>query len=155
MKTFEVSSEPIPIAAPAAFVWEILTAVEKYRVWNPFTPEARTYFSIGSPAHLRVRMGPATFRITETVCAFEQPRLIAWRKEFGARRFLTAVREQHLQPVSETSCTYWNSDILSGFVAYPVFLLFGGYMRRGFTNVGEGLKRYAEAAYVKAQAGAA
>ena len=62
-----------------------------------------------------------------------------------------AVREQHLVPVSETSCVYYNTDRLTGMLAPLVLLCFGGYMRRGFTDVGEGLRRYAETKFVRAK----
>ena len=55
--------------------------------------------------------------------------------------------EQHLEPVNETSCRYHNTDRLTGVLAPLVLLCFGGYMRRGFSDVGLGLKRYAEAMY--------
>ena len=147
MSKFEVRTDRIQINAPIDFVWDVLTEVEKYGEWNPFTPQVRTDFKIGSPAHLLVRMGPTKMKITESVCAFEEPRLIAWSKEFGARRLLFAMREQHLEPVNETSCWYHNTDRLTGMLAPLVFLCFGGYMRRGFSDVGLGLKRYAEAMY--------
>lgn len=154
MKRFEVRSEPVPIAAPAAVVWGVLTDPENYGAWNPFTPEARTDFRIGSPAHLRVRMGPATFPMIQTVCTFEEPRRIAWRKTFGARWLLANLREQRLEPAGDGGCTYRNTETLTGLLAPAVFLLFGGYMRRGFNAAGAGLKRYAEAKVANAQAGA-
>ena len=76
MSTYEVRTDPIRINAPIDVVWEVLTDVENYGQWNPFTPQAHTDFKIGSPARLRVRMGPTTMKITETVCAYETPRLI-------------------------------------------------------------------------------
>ena len=91
--------------------------------------------------------GAGEVRITETVSAFEAPRLIAWGKAFGARWLLAAVREQYLEPVSETSCLYHNADRLTGVLAPLVLLCFGGFMRAGFTAVGEGLKRRSEALY--------
>ncbi|MDE0106455.1 MAG: SRPBCC domain-containing protein [Bryobacterales bacterium] len=154
MNRFEVDTPRIRIEAPIGFVWEILTDVEKYGEWNRFTPQARTDFTIGSPAHLLVRMGKAKMQITETVCAFEYPRLIAWRKTFGARWLLHAVREQHLETVSETTCQYHNTDRLTGMLAPLVFLCFGGYMRRGFTDVGDGLRRYSEAKFTTTRPGA-
>ena len=153
MTRIEVQTERIRIDAPVGFVWDVLTDVERYGEWNPFTPQARTDFTIGSPAHLVVRMGPAKMRITETVCAFDPLRLIAWRKAFGARWLLLAVREQHLEPVSERSCHYHNTDRLTGVLAPLVFVCFGGYMHRGFTRVGEGLRHYAEAKYAGATTG--
>ena len=72
--------------------------------------------------------------ITETVCAYDKPRLIAWNKAFGARRWLWTVREQHLEPLGESSCCYHTTDRLTGVLAPMVFLCFGGYMRRGFKH---------------------
>ncbi|MDE2664878.1 MAG: SRPBCC domain-containing protein [Acidobacteriota bacterium] len=141
----EIRTEPVEINAPIDVAWTVLTEVDKYSQWNPFTPQVRTDFSLGSPANLLVRMGPAKFRITETVCAFEKPRLIAWKKKFGAPWLLHAVREQHLEPVGKTSCSYHNTDRLTGLLAPMVFVCFGGYMRRGFHDVAEGLKAWAEA----------
>ncbi len=145
MRQFEIRSDPVQINAPIDVVWTVLTEVDKYSEWNPFTPQVRTDFAIGSPAHLLVRMGPAKFGITESVCAFEKPRLIAWKKEFGARWLLFAMREQHLERVDETSCSYYNTDRLTGVLAPMVSVCFGGYMRRGFDHVAEGLKAHAEA----------
>lgn len=145
MRTLEIRTEPVEINAPIDVAWTVLTEVDKYSQWNPFTPQVRTDFSLGSPANLLVRMGPAKFRITETVCAFEKPRRIAWKKKFGAPWLLHAVREQHLEPVGKTSCSYHNTDRLTGLLAPMVFVCFGGYMRRGFHDVAEGLKAWAEA----------
>ena len=149
MSTYEVRTDPIRINAPIDVVWNVLTDVERYGQWNPFTPQARTDFTIGSLVHLRVRMGLETMNITETLCAYEKPRLIGWHKAFGARWLLFAVREQHLESLSESSCRYHNTDRLTGVLAPIVFLCFGGYMRRGFRDVAEGLKRYAEALYAQ------
>ena len=145
----EIRTDPVRIDAPADLVWTVLTEVESYGAWNPFTPQARTDFAIGPPAHLRVRMGPATFAITETVCAFDGPRLIAWQKTFGARWLLHAVREQHLDRADGSSCRYRNTDRLTGLLAPVVFVLFGGFMRQGFTDVARGLKPYAEARHAE------
>ena len=147
MSGIEVRTGPIRIEAPAAFVWDILTDVENYHRWNPFTPRARTDFRIGSAVHLWVRMGPLKMPMTETMSAFEPTRLIAWGKTFGARWLLAALREQHLEAESGTSCVYRNTDRLSGALAPLVLRCFGGFMRRGFTDVGQGLKLHAEAEY--------
>ena len=148
---FEVRTAPIRIDAPIDVVWDVLTAVENYGRWNPFTPEARTDFAIGSPAHLVVRMGRWNMRMTETVCAYKRPRLIAWKRVFGARWLLLAVREQLMDPLGESSCCYRNTDRLTGVLAPIVFMCFGGYMRRGFTDVGEGLKTYAENTHARSR----
>ncbi|MDE0249401.1 MAG: SRPBCC domain-containing protein [Gammaproteobacteria bacterium] len=149
MCKFEVRVDRVLIHAPVGLVWDVLTGVERYDEWNPFTPQARTDFRIGSPAQLRVRMGPAKMKITETVCAFEKPRLIAWSKVFGTRWLLFAVREQHLEPMGDGRCAYHNTDRLTGVLAPLVWLSFGPYMRRGFSDVGTALKHHAESLYAQ------
>ncbi len=147
MSSLSIITDRIQIDAPIDFVWEVLTDVEKYGEWNPFTSQARTDFKIGSPAHLLVRMWPGKFRITERICAFEKPRLLAWSRKFGISWLLFVVREQRLEPVSDTSCTYHNVDLLNGVLSQFVSLFFGGYIRRGFSDVGTALKLRAETLY--------
>ncbi len=147
MWTFDVRTDPVQINAPIDVVWAVLTDVDRYGEWNPFTPEVRTDFKIGSPVDMQVTMGRRMLDITEYVCAFEEPRLIAWQKAFGPRWWLHALREQHLKPLSETSCSYYNSDRLTGVMAPVVAVSSGGYMRRGFESVATGLKTQAEEIY--------
>ncbi len=151
MWTFDVRTEPVEINAPIDVVWAVLTDVSRYGEWNPFTTEVRTDFKMGSPVDMQVTMGRRMLKITEYLCAFEEPRLIAWQKSFGPRWWLHALREQHLEPHSETSCSYYNSDRLTGVLAPVVAATSGSYMRRGFEGVATGLKAQAEAIYASAR----
>ena len=144
MTRFAIRSIPVEIEAPAEFVWEVLVDTASYGEWNPFTPQVDTTFEVGAPARLRVRMWPGHFRITETVCAVEKPRLLAWSRPFGSRRLLFALREQHIEALGENRCSYHNIDHLSGLLAPLVRLTHGAYMRCGFTDTGMGLKTFAE-----------
>ena len=47
MREFEIRTDPVQINAPIDVVWSVLTEVDKYREWNPFTPQAGTDFTIG------------------------------------------------------------------------------------------------------------
>ena len=71
IREFVIRTDPARIDAAIDVVRAVPTEVDKYGEWNPFTPRARADFTIGSPAHLPVRMGLATFRIGENVCAFD------------------------------------------------------------------------------------
>ena len=46
----------IEIDAPVERVWQILTDVDRYGDWNPFTPRVETSLAIGDPIHLHVRL---------------------------------------------------------------------------------------------------
>ena len=139
-REYTIRTDPVEVNASDELVWGVLTNKQEYCEWNPFTSKIQTDFKIGSPVHLLVRMGPAKFRITEILCAFEKPRLIAWEKKFGARWLLFAKREQHIEPIGDSNCRYYNIDILTGLLAPIVYLCFSNYMRRGFRDVATGLK---------------
>lgn len=148
-REYTIRTDPVEINASDELVWGVLTNMQEYGEWNPFTSNIQTDFEIGSPVHLLVRMGPAKFRITEILCAFDKPRLIAWEKKFGARWLLFAKREQHIEPVGDTNSRYYNVDILTGLLAPIVHLCFGNYMRSGFRDVARGLKAFMESQAVK------
>ncbi|MYF63332.1 MAG: SRPBCC domain-containing protein [Rhodothermaceae bacterium] len=143
-REYTIRTDPIEVNASDELVWGVLTNKQQYGEWNPFTSNIQTDFKIGSPVHLLVRMGPAKFRIIETLCAFDKPRLIAWEKKFGAHWLLFATREQHIEPIGDSNCRYYNVDMLSGLLAPIVYLCFGNYMRRGFRDVATGLKAFME-----------
>ena len=57
MREFAIRTDPVQTDAPIDVVRAVLTEVDKYGEWNPFTLRVRTDFTIGSAAHLPVRMG--------------------------------------------------------------------------------------------------
>ncbi|UCE85470.1 MAG: SRPBCC family protein, partial [Deltaproteobacteria bacterium] len=46
----------IEIDAPIERVWRILTDLDRYADWNPFTPRVESTLRIGAPVHLYVRL---------------------------------------------------------------------------------------------------
>ena len=67
------------IQAPAATVWQVLTATEQYEQWNPFIPCLSGVLRVGQRLTVTIRAGrrSMTFRpIVETV---EDGALLRWR----------------------------------------------------------------------------
>lgn len=75
---------------------------------------------------------------TETVLTIAHVSLVLFHLKFGAQA-----------PVGKTSCSYHNADKMTGVLAPMVLACFGGYMRRGFDDVAEGLKAHAEAIHAE------
>ena len=140
-----ISSDAVEIDAPIERAWEILTDVERYGEWNPFTPSVATDFRIGSRVDLYVTMGPWKLKQVERIEAVEPPNLIAWGTTMGHRLLISALREQRLEAVGEARCRYRTTDDFAGLLIPLVMLLFGGFVRRGFNAVARGLKARAEA----------
>ena len=134
----------IEIDAPIETIWGILTDVDRYREWNPFTPKADSTLEIGDPVDFRVRLfGQWTIPWRERVTQNE-PYTLAWELVLGHRRLLHAERTQILTRVDAHRTHYETEDRFDGLLAGFVGLVFGGGMARGFADCAQGLKKNAE-----------
>ncbi len=149
MSEHRVVAGKFKIDAPIEYVWSVLTDTSTYREWNPFTPAIACDFSVGTPAELRVRMGPIFVKIVETVRVVDPPYMLTWDKSFGSKSLLHAVRFQRLERLDKASCTYSNEDILTGLLSPCIAALFRRFMVKGFDDVGFGLKQYCESNYAR------
>ena len=156
MPKYTVESDEVLIDAPIEVAWQILTDVEHYAEWNPFTPKIETDFQIGSSVHLEVHLGVLKLQETETLEVFEPPNRLAWSQDkfrLGSIACVTALREQRLTKLSEQQCSYKCVDSMDGPLTPLVKLMFDKTLRSGFTSVGVGLKQYAEARLLEQNSG--
>ncbi len=134
----------VEIDAPIERVWQILTDLDGYADWNPFTPRVETTLAIGEPIHLHVRLvGTRLMHRVETVTR-NAPYTLGWEMKLGARSLLHAERVQVLTPIDEGRTHYMTEDCFSGLLRPLVLGLFGRAMERGFSDCALGLKKAAE-----------
>jgi hypothetical protein len=134
----------VEIYAPIDHVWRVLTNIEGYGDWNPFTPKVETTLEIGDPIHLCVRLvGNFTLNRVETVTR-NQPYTLGWDMKIGSHILLYAERVQVLTPIDEGRTHYMTEDCFTGWLRPVVLGLFGRSMERGFHDCGVGLKKAAE-----------
>ena len=134
----------IEIAAPIDRVWGILTDLERYSEWNPFTARAESTLRVGDPIALYPRLiGNRAYRWSERVCRNE-PYDLCWDLTLGARFVLTAERCQTLTALGEDRTHYVSEDRFNGALAPVVMAIFGRAMQRGFEDCAAGLKKRAE-----------
>jgi uncharacterized protein YndB with AHSA1/START domain len=136
----------VEIDAPIERVWRILTDLEGYAAWNPFTPRVESTLRIGDPVHLHVRLvGARLMHRVETVTRNE-PYTLGWDMQMGGGVLLYAERVQVLTALDENRTHYMTEDCFRGWLRPLVLALFGGGMQRGFRDCGLGLKKAAESA---------
>lgn len=136
----------IEIDAPAERVFDILTDLDAYPQWNPFTPRVESTLRPGDPVHLYVRLrGERLSHRVEYVSRNERPTSLCWGAAIGARFLLTAERCQTLTRIDERRTRYVNEDVLQGWLAPLAMRLYGPAMQRGFEAVAIALKKRAEA----------
>jgi hypothetical protein len=71
-----VSRTEIEIAAPPEVVWDVLTAFDRWPIWNPEVKAMTVQEPIVVGSTFRWKAGPST--VTSTIQRLEPPRLIAW-----------------------------------------------------------------------------
>jgi hypothetical protein len=135
----------IEIEAPAERIFDILADLKSYSEWNPFTPRVESTLRPGDPVHLYVRLrGQRLSHRVERVSRNQRPVRLCWGTTIGAAFLLRAERCQILTPIDAQRTRFVNQDVLRGWLAPLVMLLFGRDMQRGFESVAAALKQRAE-----------
>jgi len=135
----------IEIDAPVARVWEILTDLERYPDWNPFTQRVESTLEVGAEVHLYTRLrGEQLAHRVEYVTEHVPGERICWGMTMGTRMALEAERRQVLTPQGPTRTRYLTDDTITGLLTPIVMAFWGEAMQRGFDGVAAALKKRSE-----------
>jgi uncharacterized protein YndB with AHSA1/START domain len=141
-----VTSVTVEIAAPAAFVWDVLVDYPNYPQWNPYTVKVETSLEIGTviDLHLPARDGSGdTFVNREFIRVVDPPHHLRYDtgKEIPG---VFGVRDQWITERGPDRCAYHTTDVISGKYADKVIELTGDWIKAGFDAVAHALKERAE-----------
>ncbi len=134
-------SDKVIINAPREEVWKVLTDLDGYRDWNPFTNPVIGTLEIGAAVELHVKMPVRGDRVsTEYVQSADIDTSLAWGMTMGAKCLLVARRDQKLEVIDDQRCSYQTWDAFSGLLTPLVVRLFGRDMVNGFNAVAYALQ---------------
>jgi uncharacterized protein YndB with AHSA1/START domain len=141
-----ITSVTVEIAAPAAFVWDVLTDFADYPQWNPYTVAVSTSLEIGTPIDLTLPNpdgSDGTFLNREWVRVVDPPHHLRYdtAEEMPG---IFAVRDQWITPLAAGRCAYHTTDTISGKYADKVMEMTGDWVKAGFDSVANALKARAE-----------
>jgi hypothetical protein len=140
-----VISAQVEIEAPPDRVWQILTDLERYHEWNPFTPRVESSLMVGDPVTLQVRMRRDRELIqVERMTACEDQRELSWGLQMVAPIVLATNRRQLLEPLAGGRTRYTTANEFRGALVPLVMLLYRRDMQRGFSEAAKALKLRAE-----------
>ena len=71
------------IDAPAATVWQVLTATDDYEQWNPFITRLSGVLRVGQRLRVTIRAGKRIMRFRPVVETFEDGTVLRWRGRLG------------------------------------------------------------------------
>jgi hypothetical protein len=148
----EIRSVTVDIAAPAAFVWDVLLDYPRYPEWNPYTVRVESTCSLGDPVDLYLpdplRPGELMHQ-REWVCLVEPPHRFAYEMPATPELDVRARRDQHIEPAGPAACRYWTTDSFTGPLADLVLEHSGAWVKDGFDAVAVALKARCEALRAK------
>ena len=136
----------IGIGAPAAKVWDILVAVDKWPEWNPF---ARVSGRLQVGERLEVEISPpgkSTMTFRPTVVKLEPGRELRWLGHLGFQGIFDGEHGFRVVPEDAGRCRFEQFETFSGLLAGPIFWKVEASTRVGFEAMNRMLKRRAEAA---------
>ena len=132
------------IQAPAEAAWRLLTDLDGYGRWNPFTPRIRGELRVGERLVLWARVGPFLMPLLERVEVIDEARELTWGTTWPLG-LLRGSRWQRLTPTPE-GCRYETGETFHGHLAPLVAIFAGGLVQRGLASVAAALASQAEGA---------
>jgi hypothetical protein len=136
----------IAIAAPAAKVWEILVANDKWPEWNPFlklsgriAPGERVTIVLTPPGKRATTFHPTVIRL-------DPGREFRWLGSLGMRGLFDGEHGFRVVPESAGRCRLEQFETFKGLLVTPILGMMGDATRQGFEAMNQGLKARAEAA---------
>ncbi len=133
----------VGVQAPAFAVWEVISALETWKDWNPLFTEAEGRLSIGALLQLRrVRDGKGVLEEVRVVDWVPNEQIL-WTRSLGLMSRVMAYLE--IEALSETACVLSVGEIYDGLIGER----YGEKNRRLLTP---GWKALADAAKARAEA---
>ena len=142
-----VRSITVDIYAPAGLVWDILTDLDGYGLWNPFCVSAVSTLEIGAPIEMVLADysgSGGTFPNTEYVCAVIPERLLSWELRATADSPRAARRDQVIDTVADNHCRYYSTDAFLGELAHEIMAGQGAWVKQAFDDTALALKKHCE-----------
>ena len=134
------------VDAPAARVWEALTAVDRYPEWNPQIPRIRGSLRPGERIDLQLALpGRPPMSLTATIEEARPDALLTWRGHVLAEWLFEGYRRFEIERVAPERARVTHVEDVYGVLA-PLFgLALGGRVQASHDALNAALKARAEA----------
>lgn len=134
----------IGIMAPAAKVWEVLMATDKWAQWNPFA-KASGRFSVGERVAVTLTPpGKSAVTMRPTIVKLEAGRELRWLGSLGIRGLFDGEHGFRVVPEDVGRCRFEQFETFTGLLVAPIMWMVGGATREGFEAMNRALKTRAE-----------
>lgn len=135
----------IGIQAPAEVIWEFLSHIESWPMWNPIYPKASGRLGIGQRLDLTLALpGMPPRDLTPVVLDWVPETQILWAESFNAGLVKT-VRYIEIETLGPTNVIFSNGEQVDGLLADAWLHKRKKSLRAGFAAMSEAVRDKAEA----------
>lgn len=134
----------IGIAAPAARVWDVLMATDRWVERNPFA-KVTGRFVVGERLSVEIAPpGKKPMKFTPTVVKLEPGREVRWLGHLGFSGIFDGEHGFRLVSEDMGRCRFEQFETFTGLFVVPVMWMVGKATREGFEAMSHALKGQAE-----------
>jgi hypothetical protein len=136
----------IGIGAPAAKVWDVFAAIDKWPEWNPFA-RVGGRLAVGERLTVEIRppgKRPMTFH--PTVVVYEPGRELRWLGHLVVPGLFDGEHGFRVRAEDIGRCRFEQFETFRGLLVAPLFAMAGAATRQGFEAMNRALKARVEAA---------
>lgn len=126
------------INAPIKTVWDVITNTHCYADWNKFIIACDTTFEPGTPIKMKVKLLSSTINQKEMIWNCREEELIDYRTNLPLK-MISSIRQHRLEIIDENTTRYHSLFELKGWLSAFVKLFLGKQLRRGFTDMTDGI----------------
>jgi hypothetical protein len=141
-----VIEHEIWVDAPVERVWEVISDLVSYPLWNPFVVSCASTLVPGDPIAMRVRIfGRFAQLQREQILEHEPGRWLCYGLPPSRIGALASRRSHEVSPAGDARTRYVSRFQLSGWLAPLVKWLLGSRLRAGFAAMSAAIAARAEA----------
>jgi len=135
----------VGIQAPAEVIWEAISDLKAWEIWNPLYPKAAGEIRIGAALDITLTLpGEAPRQIRPTVLEWVPNEQLHWRLAMLGGLVRT-IRFFEIESLAEASCIVSNGEIIGGLMGPRLGKRMARTIYRAFAQMDEALKARAEA----------
>jgi hypothetical protein len=135
----------IGIGAPAARVWDVLMATERWTEWNPFAQVTSGRFAVGERLSVTIAPpGKSAMSFRPTVVRLEPGREVRWLGHLGMPGLFDGEHGFRVVPEDVGRCRFEQFEAFTGLLVVPIMWTAAAATRQGFEAMNRALKVRAE-----------
>ena len=134
----------IEIAASPQTVWRLLTDLEGYPAWNPYSPRVEGKLVVGEVVLVEAHLEDEVRLVENVVTEIEEERTLCWQSRDWYSALVRGTRCRFLEPAEGGGVRLRHHEVMEGPLAGLIERLYRERIEQGMAQLDRALKAAAE-----------